>query len=85
MTMGRLVIAALILGSLAACGGKNTVMTCDDAKNYQSAVAGKRVQIPEGLDSLDEFKEMPVPKAESEPRAENAGCLEKPPSILTGD
>ncbi len=85
MTMGRLMMAALILGSLAACGGKDKVMTCDDAKNYQSVVAGKRVEVPEGLDSLDDFKEMPIPKAETGPRAENAGCLESPPSILTAD
>ncbi len=85
MTMGRLMIAALILGSLSACGGGKTVAPCDDATNYQSAVAGQRVEVPDGLDSLDEFKEMPIPKAESEPRAENAGCLESPPSILTGD
>ena len=85
MTMGRLIIAALILGSLSACGGGKTTVPCDDATNYQSAVAGKRVEVPDGLDSLDEFKEMPIPKAESEPRAENSRCLEAPPSILTGD
>ncbi len=85
MTMGRLMMAALILGSLAACGGKDTVMTCDDAKNYESAVAGKRVEVPDGLDSLDEFKEMPIPKAETAPRADNSRCLELPPSIVTGD
>ncbi len=84
MTMGRLMIAAIIIGTLVACGGKNSVVSCDDATKYQSAVEGKRVEIPDGLDSLDEFKEMSIPKAESEPRAENAGCLESPPSILTG-
>ncbi len=85
MTMGRLMIAALIIGSLSACGGNKTNVPCDDATNYQSAVAGKRVEVPDGLDSLDEFKEMPIPKAETGPRAENSRCLELPPSILTGD
>ena len=83
--MSRLMIAALVIGSLAACGGKNTVVSCNDATKYQSAVEGKRVEIPEDLDPLDEFKEMPIPKAETEPRAENAGCLERPPSIKTGN
>lgn len=83
MTKGRLMIAALILGSLTACGGKDTVASCDDATKYQSVVEGKRVEVPDGLDSLDEFKEMSIPKAETGPRAENAGCLERAPSIKT--
>lgn len=83
MTMGRLMLAAVLLGSLSACGGNDTVADCEDAKSYESIVAGKRVEVPDGLDPLDEFKEMPIPKAQSEPRPESAGCLESPPSIMT--
>lgn len=82
MTMGRLMLAAVLLGSLSACGGNDTVADCDDAKSYESIVAGKRVEVPDGLDPLDEFKEMLIPKAESEPRPEGSGCLESPPSTL---
>ena len=83
MTMGKLVVAALFLGSLSACGGGKTIASCDDAKKYELVVEGKRVEVPDGLDALDEFKEMTIPKAETEARAEDAGCIEKPPSILT--
>jgi uncharacterized lipoprotein len=82
MMMGRLLLAAVLLGSLSACGGKDTVASCDDATAYQSVVAGKRVEVPDGLDPLDEFNEMPIPKAQSVPRPEGSGCLESPPSIL---
>ena len=37
-----------------------------------------------GLDPLDDFREMPIPKAETPPRPDGARCLESPPSILTG-
>ena len=83
MTVGRLMLAAVLLGSLSACGGNDTVASCDDAKDYQSVVAGKRVEVPDGLDPLNEFKEMPIPKAQSAPRPEGSGCIESPPSMLT--
>ncbi len=81
MTKGRLIIAAVLLGSLAACGGNDVIQDCDEEKAYESVVAGKRVEVPEGLDPLDEFREMPIPKAETPPRPEGATCIESPPSI----
>lgn len=82
MTKGRLIIAAVLLGSLAACGGNEVIQDCDEEKSYESVVAGKRVEVPEGLDPLDEFKEMPIPKAETPPRPEGATCIESPPSMI---
>ena len=82
MTMGRMMVAALLLGSLAACGGGKSIAACDDAKKYELVVEGKRVEVPDGLDELDEFKEMTIPKAETGVREEDAGCIEKPPPIL---
>ena len=78
------VCSLLLLVSLSACGKDNVRVTCDEAQPYQSVVAGKRVVVPEGLDPLDDFKEMPLPKAESPPRPEGAECIENPPAILTG-
>ena len=34
--------------------------------------------------SSDEFKEMPVPNAETPPRPEGSVCIENAPAILTG-
>ena len=83
MTVGRLMLAAVLLGSLSACGGNDTVASCDDANGYESVVAGKRVEVPDGLDPLDEFNEMPIPKAQSVPRPEGSGCIESPPQMQT--
>ena len=76
----------LLFVSLAGCfgGDKEIRVTCDEPQPYQSVVAGKRVEVPDGLDPLDEFKEMPLPKAETPPRPDGAACVENPPSILTG-
>jgi len=87
MTLIRVITTVsslILLGSLSACGKDEIRRTCDEAQPYQSVVAGKRVVVPEGLDPLDEYKEMPVPKAETPPRPEGAECIEYPPSILTG-
>ncbi len=88
MTPIRVFISAaglLLLVSLAGCFGDKTIRaTCDEPQPYQSVVAGKRVEVPDGLDPLDEFKEMPLPKAETAPRPDGAECIESPPSILSG-
>lgn len=78
------VFGLFLLASLGACGKDAIKVTCDEPKPYQSVVAGKRIEVPEGLVALDDFKEMPVPKAETPPRPEGAGCIENAPSILTG-
>ena len=84
MTPSRVIttVAILILlSSLAACGKEKIRTTCDEVQPYQTVVPGKRVVVPEGLDSLDEFKEMPIPESNSPPRPEGADCIDYPPSI----
>ena len=72
----------LIFG-LAACGGDRPVDTsCDEPKRYQAVTPGKRISVPEGLDPLNEFAEMPIPAAQNaRERPEGARCIESPPSI----
>lgn len=77
-------LAVLLLGSVTACGNNDILETCDEPRAYQSVVAGKRIEVPEGLDPLDEFREMPIPKANSESRPPGSTCIESPPSILSG-
>jgi len=79
-----MVASAVLLGSLVACGGPTVRVTCDEPQPYQSVVGGKRIVVPDDLDPLDDFKEMPIPKAETPPRPEGSKCVESPPSILTG-
>ena len=82
MTMVRLTAALAILAGLPACGGDDVIkQTCDEPRRYQSVVAGKRVVVPQGLDALNEFAEMPIPKAEGAPaRPPGSRCIELPPS-----
>ena len=85
MSMVRLIAALAILGCLSACGGNDVInQTCDEPQRYQSVVAGKRVEVPEGLDALNEFAEIPIPKAEGAPvRPPGSRCVEFPPSAGT--
>ena len=71
----------IVLSSLVACGRCDVRTSCDEPQAYQAVVPGQRVVVPEGLDPLDQYKEMPIPKAESPPRPEGAKCIEYPPAI----
>ena len=87
MTLNRLLVSSIVAtlaGGLTACGGPTISETCDEVQAYQLVVPGKRIDVPDGLDPLEEFKEMPIPKAETPPRQAGARCLEYPPSILSG-
>ena len=49
---------------------------------WQNRVEGKRVVSPEGLDQLDEFGEMPIPKADPNAAPVVPGrCQDMPPTI----
>ena len=73
-----------VLLSLGGCGKDNLRDYCDEAQPYQSLQHGKRIVVPEGLDPLDDFREIPIPRAETAPRPEGAGCIESPPAVGSG-
>ena len=81
-------LIAVLFGSvlLAACGGdENIVVNCDDPFEYQNPVEGKRIVVPEGLDGLNEFAEMPIPRADPDaPKTPEGRCVDMPPPIGTG-
>ena len=73
---------ATILAVTAGCGGTPD-KSCDEPQRYQAAVEAEPVVTPEDLDQLDEFKQLPLPKASPRPpRPKGAPCLDLPPSIL---
>jgi uncharacterized lipoprotein len=87
MTPVRVIVmlaGALACSSMAACGGSKVDVSCDEPQAYQAVVPSKRVEAPEGLDQLDDFKEMPIPEATTPPRPEGSRCIESAPSALTG-
>ena len=82
--VGIIILSLFLLSGLAACGKDRIMKKCNEPEPYQSIAASKRVVVPEGLDPLDDIKEMPIPKAETPPRPEGAGCLASPPALGAG-
>ena len=83
MTKIRLVAVLMLGASLSACGGEDSIVVqCDDGARFQNRVQGKRVVAPEGLDQLDEFAEMPIPKADPDAVPPPPGkCADMPPAV----
>lgn len=79
-----LAMTLAVAGILSGCGGNDVNYSCDEPQRYQAVSAGKRVEAPEGLDQLNEFAEMPVPKAEGAvARPKGSRCIELPPKTKT--
>ncbi len=85
MIKSRLLAVLLITVSFAACGGnKPKEVDCEKGLEFQNRVEGRRVESPEGLDQLDEFAEMQIPRADPEAAAISPGtCADSPPLIGT--
>ena len=84
MTKSLLLAVLLLSASLSACGG-NKAKDCDEGLRFQNREAGKRVVAPEGLDQLNEFAEMPIPKADPDAAPPLPGkCADMPPTLSTG-
>ena len=84
MTLVRTILtisAMSLLALFAGCGSDEIKLTCDEPQPYQAVVPGKRIEVPDGLDPLDEFKEMRIPQADTPPRAADARCIELPPMV----
>ena len=69
---------------LPGCGGDEALnYTCDEPKLYQEVRPAKRIEVPEGLDPLDEYREMPIPEPETvAQRPDGSRCIELPPTTV---
>jgi len=83
MTKCQLLAVLLLSASLSACGGNEPKeVDCKQGLRFQNREVGKRVVAPEGLDQLDEFAEMPIPKADPDaPPPPPGECADMPPSV----
>ena len=82
--MCRAVRVFLLTVVLIITGCSNAPI-CDELAFYELATGGKRIEAPDDLDDLDEYKEMVIPEASPRPpRDLAAGCLDKPPTLSTG-
>jgi hypothetical protein len=86
MKMSRLFAIVALGASLAACGGNDfKEEDCIAGLKYQNRAVAKRVVVPDGLDPLDDLREMPIPKADPEAASPPPGqCVDAPPSIRLG-
>ena len=82
-------LIAIMLGSalFAGCfGDDGIIVECDGGEEFQNRVESKRVEVPEGLDSLDVFAEMPIPRADpNAPKTAEGRCIDMPPPIGSGN
>jgi uncharacterized lipoprotein len=69
-----------LMTMLAACGGTEE---CNAPRIYQEAVPGKRVEVPEGLDSLAAGRELTIPEASPQAPPPPGSCLDAPPTLST--
>ena len=73
----------MLCASLTACGGNDTKeVDCGASLRYQNREEGQRDAAPEGLDSLNEMAEMPIPRADPNALRMAPGvCNDVPPMI----
>jgi hypothetical protein len=78
---------AVVIFPLAAAlmvTGCSTAPTCEELAFYETAEGGRRIEAPDDLTPLDEYKEMVIPEASPRPpRDLTAGCIDKPPTVRT--
>ena len=71
-----------VLAAAVMMTGCTSVPTCEELAFYETAEGGKRIEPPDDLDELAEYKEMIIPEASPRPpRDPSAGCLDKPPTL----
>ncbi|MDJ0698811.1 MAG: hypothetical protein QNJ07_03060 [Woeseiaceae bacterium] len=86
MNLRHFRVVALLCATvaLAGCFGDKAIdRTCDEPKHYESAQRGERIRSPDGLDDLEEYREMPIPEAtNTTPRPAGSPCIDMPPGSV---
>ena len=73
-------VLSLILNGCGMFG--YTVDTCEELAFYEYAQGGKRIEVPDDLDSVAASKELIIPDASPRPERDlSAGCIDKPPTL----
>ena len=74
-----ILLSASLIALLSGCAQS---LTCDDPQPYQAAIETNKVAAPEGLDGLEESREMRIPRASpQDPRPPGSPCLDLPPPL----
>ncbi|HSD68792.1 MAG TPA: hypothetical protein VLB07_04525, partial [Woeseiaceae bacterium] len=64
MPVSRIAACLVVTAVLHGCGGN---ITCDEPEPYQASIEGRRIEVPEGLNELEEGRELKVPDASPAP------------------
>lgn len=76
-------LTVLIMISAIGLGACSSDPLCEDAQDYQASTLGKRIVSPDGLDTLQEYKELKIPEAAPQTGEKKLGCTDKPPGFFT--
>jgi len=83
LTSSARVISVLAIAlMLGACAGSEN---CDEVQFYEVAELGKRIDVPDDLDNITGQREMVIPEASPRPPREPGTCLDRPPTLRTGE
>ena len=78
----RLLSGVAIISAAMVLTGCLSVPNCEEPEHYESAQGGKRIEAPDDLNDLADFKEMAIPEASPRPpRDRSAGCIDRPPTL----
>jgi len=76
----RMALVVCLASGLGACASDPN---CEEPGLYESAVPGKRIVAPEGLDPLAEYKETKIPEVAQQDGAREKGCVDRPPRFFS--
>jgi len=78
----RVIPVLAIALTLGACAASEN---CDEVQFYEVAELGKRIDVPDDLDNITGQREMVIPEASPRPPREPGTCLDRPPTLRTGE
>ena len=81
----RYPVLMLLCASVAACSGpRSKLEKCHKPQEYQAARVVDQIQVPDGLEVLDEEKRLQIPAGptKTEPTPPDQPCLIEPPDYL---
>ena len=74
---------ALVVCLASGLGACASDPNCEEPGLYESAVPGKRIVSPEGLDPLAEYKETKIPEVAQKSGEGQEGCVDRPPRFFS--
>lgn len=78
----RVLLPALLLPLLAACGGGNEVVCTQKDEPYQASRNNPLIKVPEGMTQPNRAEALTIPEPTAGRKTGATGCLDEPPSYF---